>query len=79
MIAKKWDGYACQSVDLKPGIYVAYSDDMEAITTCPGCGNKVKFGETYTSKEYFFPSGVFGMNVCEECHRKEYKKFNEKI
>mgnify|MGYP003290765072 CR=1 FL=1 len=73
MLVKRWNGNSYEDAEIKDDIYIAITENMESLTTCPGCGRKVEFGATYTSKEYFFPSGVFGMSVCEACHRKEWE------
>lgn len=53
-----------------------FSRDMNEEINCPHCGNKVKFGECYTSKEIHTDIG-FGYAVCEKCHEKEWKKKKE--
>lgn len=72
MVVEKWDGHGYVPAVIKDARYLAFSDDMNDMTTCPSCGKEVKYGDTYTSTVYYFNGGVFGMSVCEECHRKEY-------
>lgn len=56
----------------------SYSNDMNEIVTCPQCGKKLKFGETYTSLEIHTNIG-FGYGVCQECYDKEWeRRKNEK-
>ena len=47
-----------------------YSDDMDEFVSCAECGNKLKFGECYTSKRIHGGLG-FGYGVCEKCYSNE--------
>lgn len=52
----------------------SYSEDMDAMVNCAGCGYRLPFGEMYTSLAiHALPSG-FGYGVCEICHEAEIKR-----
>lgn len=48
-----------------------YSADMDEIVNCPHCGKEIKFGETYTSRQFHNFVGL-GYGVCETCYAKEW-------
>lgn len=51
--------------------------DMDELINCCQCGEEVKFGDTYTSKEIHTESG-FGYCVCEKCNESEMiRKYRE--
>lgn len=50
-----------------------YSDDMDRVVSCAGCGKRVKYGETFTSFEVHNHTG-FGYAVCKECYNEELKR-----
>lgn len=77
MIVYKYDGERYVIVEIEDGDYKPSMMDMEEKIKCPSCGKMVAYGDCYTSKEYYFPGGVFGLNVCPECHVKERR--NKKI
>ncbi len=71
MKAKRWD-FARREYD---EVEIAdtcstYKDDFDSEVTCPGCGKPVKFGDTYTSRQWHDRVG-FGYGVCEKCHDAE--------
>ena len=53
-----------------------YEADMETIVNCPHCGKEVKYGETYTSKQFHNWAGL-GFSACSECYEKEWKEERE--
>ena len=54
----------------------SFAVDMDEIVNCPHCGQKVTFGNCYTSREIHTPSG-FGYAVCENCYNTERALENE--
>ena len=50
-----------------------YSADMDEVVNCPHCGNKILFGQSYTSMEIHSKVG-FGYAVCEQCYEKEWNR-----
>lgn len=50
-----------------------YTNDMDELVNCVSCGKKVKFGETYTSREVHSNMG-FGYPVCEKCYSEEWSR-----
>lgn len=73
-MAKKWDPFKRDYSDFEVQdgwVLRAYSDDMEAETTCPQCGEKYKYGSMYTSQEIYTDNGLWGFSVCESCHFEE--------
>lgn len=55
-----------------------YSENMNEIVNCIQCGEKVKFGDSYTSLEVHTQGG-FGYGVCPNCHEKELRRALEAI
>lgn len=49
-----------------------YSDDMDKVVSCASCGQKVKYGDCYTSRRIHTEMGI-GFAVCSECYEKEKK------
>jgi hypothetical protein len=76
---KKWDRRTHIYENFIPpdGEYILVADEMDQLTTCPHCGKKVKYGETYTSKEIYTDNGIFGYPVCEKCYEKEWNRIRE--
>lgn len=76
MILKKWN---YQKNEYEPyevpndWNFVFFTSDMNTLTTCPHCGKKVPFGDTYTSMEIHTNTG-FGFFVCEECYEEEMER-----
>lgn len=56
------------------GNYVFVTDDMDKEVICASCGKKFKFGDAYTSKEWFTASGIWGLWVCGDCYEKEWER-----
>jgi hypothetical protein len=55
------------------------SDNMDEIINCVNCGDKIKFGNGYTSQRYHNKNGI-GYYECEECYfdyLPKYVKSNE--
>lgn len=51
-----------------------YCNDLKEIVNCPHCGRKIKFGDSYTSREIHTPVLTFGYAVCESCYEKEWER-----
>ena len=49
-----------------------HSDDMDKVVSCASCGQKIKYGDTYTSRQIHTGIGI-GFAVCSECYEKELK------
>lgn len=49
-----------------------YSNNMNEIVQCINCGNELRFGDSYTSRQYHTEIG-FGYCVCNSCYEKEWK------
>lgn len=50
--------------------------DMDKIVNCASCGERMVFGDGYTSKKIHTDSG-FGYCVCLKCYEKEWAEENE--
>jgi len=50
-----------------------YSDNMDRVVSCASCGNKIKYGDSYTSRQIHTELGI-GFAVCYECYKKEFKE-----
>lgn len=48
-------------------------DDMDKVVSCASCGQKVKYGDCYTSRQIHTEFGI-GFAVCSECYEKELKE-----
>ena len=84
MILQKWNE--------KKRVYLPYevpdnwnvkfnSDDMDEIVNCAHCGQKIKFGECFTSRQIHTDIG-FGYGVCGKCYEIEiavYQNANNRI
>lgn len=46
------------------------SDDMDKVVSCASCGQKVKYGDCYTSRQIHTELGI-GFAVCTACYEKE--------
>lgn len=73
MTAYMWDfgRHAYDLVELPEGCST-YRDDFDELVTCPGCGGRLRFADTYTSRRFHDRVG-FGYGVCEKCHDQEMK------
>ena len=71
---KKWN-YDTHTYDDYVGYPGAksYSDDMNEIVQCAGCGKDIKYGMTYTSMEIHTNLGL-GYGVCKDCYSAEWKR-----
>lgn len=49
-----------------------YSNDMNQIIQCVNCGKEIRFGDSYTSRQYHSEMG-FGYCVCDQCYKKEWE------
>lgn len=50
-----------------------YSENMDEIIPCAGCGKQIKVNDGYTSLEIHTNAG-FGYIVCETCYQHELKR-----
>lgn len=66
---KKYDDYYIPNDWLTPLLV----DDMEEIVNCVQCGEKLKYGECYTSLEVHSNMGL-GYGVCEKCYNEEWQR-----
>jgi len=48
--------------------------DMELPCNCSNCGKEVKYGDTWSSTEWFEESGIWALPVCRDCHESEMRK-----
>lgn len=55
-------------------LVVINTTDMELLCNCACCGKEVKYGDTWSSTEWFDESGVWSLPVCRECHEREMRK-----
>ena len=53
-----------------------YENDMDETIDCAGCGEAIRFGSGYTSKQIHTQMG-FGYCVCEDCYNRERKEERE--
>lgn len=44
-----------------------YCDDMDTPVTCPECGKRTTFGETYNTGDWFTVNGMWRVCICKEC------------
>lgn len=74
---KKWN-YDTHTYDDYAGYPGAkcYSDNMNEIVQCAGCGTAIKYGMSYTSLEIHTNLGL-GYAVCRECYSAELKRREE--
>ena len=77
-VIQKWD-YPSHSyftiplISRTPLNLKTYSEDMKEMVNCCQCLKKIKYGDTYTSKEIHTDLG-FGFAVCEDCYEKEWER-----
>lgn len=79
MILKKWNYKKHKYEDcMIPNSWKVslYETDMDTIVNCPHCGKEVRYGDTYTSRQFHNWVGL-GYAVCEECYEKEWKRERE--
>lgn len=76
MIAEVWDNVLrkYKTTDIPDGNYIEWTDDMDALCTCPSCGKDYPFGDMYTSRKYFRKCGVFAYFVCKHCYDNEVEE-----
>lgn len=66
MDIQKWNSKTRKYEEYRPDWDVTlYSEDMDIIVNCAGCGQKLKFGDTCTSQQIHNEMGL-GYPVCEE-------------
>lgn len=76
MILKKWDYKTKSYKDYEiPNQWAVstYCYNMEQVVNCASCGNKISWGNTYTSLEIHNLLG-FGYGVCKECYNEEWNR-----
>lgn len=49
---------------------ILYTDDMDKECDCIHCGKTIRYGDGYTSRNYFSPMG-FGFPECSDCYFEE--------
>ena len=77
MKARKWNPKTREYHDYElPDGACLYSDDMDKEIACAKCGQKMTFGDGYTSRQIHTEYG-FGYAVCEKCYEKEWKEERE--
>ena len=54
-----------------------HEEDMNRVVNCAGCGQRLAFGDAYTSLQIHTPGGL-GYAVCRKCHVKEMQTETEK-
>lgn len=47
-----------------------YTTNLTQIVECCECGKKLRYGEAYTSTDWFTVEGLCGVPECEECYAK---------
>lgn len=47
--------------------------DMELLCNCANCSKEVKYGDTWSSREWYDESGIWALPVCRDCHEKEMR------
>lgn len=68
MKAFKWIEHKQEYVDyVLPEGSCLISEDMNEIISCCCCGNKIKYGESFTSRQIHTSSG-FGYAECGRCY-----------
>ena len=77
-VIKKWDYpshsyFSIPLISRTPLNLKTYSEDMNEMVNCCQCLKKIKYGDTYTSKEIHTDLG-FGFSVCEDCYKEELKR-----
>lgn len=75
MKAYKWDFVNHRYHDYEiPDHYNTplYTNDMEEVVNCAGCGARIKYGQCYTSMKIHNHVGL-GYPVCDECYQKEWR------
>ena len=50
------------------------ASDMSLEINCACCGKKIYYGHSYTSRELYDGSGMFGMSVCPKCYDAERER-----
>lgn len=80
MLLKKWN-YQTGEYDPfeSPATVLSlYSEDMLAEVDCASCGERMTYGDGYTSKEIHNNFGL-GYPVCENCYEEEVKRDKENV
>ena len=77
-VIQKWDYnshsyFSIPIISREPLNIKTYSEDMNEIVNCCQCLKKIRYGDTYTSKEIHTDLG-FGFAVCEDCYKEEWKR-----
>ncbi len=80
MLAVKYDFETDKEVQyfLPEGTSCHEALSADTKVSCAHCGRKVKFGDTYTSRQIFNYS-KFGYSVCVDCYIKEIYEIKKQI
>lgn len=71
MICRRWDEQTQAFVPVEISDECRYySTDMNVLVRCPGCGVRLRYGDTLPSQRYQTLRG-FGYAVCPACHAAE--------
>lgn len=77
MKTQKWNPKTREYQDYElPEGACLYSDDMDKEIACAQCGQRMLFGDGYTSRQIHNKYG-FGYAVCERCYEKEREEEQE--
>ena len=75
MKVQKWDfiNHVYEPYDIPDHYHTPlYTNDMEEIVNCAGCGTRIKYGQCYTSMTIHNNAGL-GYPVCYKCYLKELR------
>ena len=77
-VIQKWDYrshsyFSIPIISREPLNIKTYSEDMNEIVNCCQCLKKIRYGDTYTSKEIHTNLGL-GFAVCEDCYKEEWER-----
>lgn len=50
-----------------------YETNMAAVVNCAACGQRLSFGDSYTSRQIHTPVGM-GFAVCGKCYEREWEE-----
>lgn len=72
MILQRWnhEKHLYEPFNSPARVLCLYSENMLAEVDCASCGNRMSFGDGYTSREIHNRVGL-GYPVCESCYAEE--------
>lgn len=72
MLLQKWNfkTHEYEPFGSPAKVLALYSEDMVAEVDCANCGERVKYGDTYTSRTIHNHIGL-GYPVCDNCYSQE--------